>query len=187
MYLKAKFRVNVILFLTERNRIDYIRDYCKKGAFNVIKTRYIPHVTDFYIIVSEILENLDNIYGEFNPYDTINAILYNPDFDIKNETFDTYLIKYIIIIAPFQLFEREKISQLTRTIIYRFRLQIINGIKFTIFKNYIKLLRQYNLNIRLTDKQFDYDHGFDNYETDYFIYLYLNKSSNKSNKRDKKR
>ena len=66
-------------------------------------------ITNLYITTQKIFEDLDNIYDKFDPYDTINVILYNPDFDIKNEIFDIYLIRFIFIIILFQLSERKKI------------------------------------------------------------------------------
>ena len=47
-----------------------------------------------------MLEKLDNMYNEFNFYKTFDARLYNLDFDIKKkETFDEFLIRFIIIIT----------------------------------------------------------------------------------------
>ena len=67
------------------------------------------NITNLYITIQEIFENLDNIYDKFDPYDITNVTLYNPDFDIKNEIFNIYLIRFIFIIILFQLFERKKI------------------------------------------------------------------------------
>ncbi|CAF9937718.1 hypothetical protein IMSHALPRED_000520, partial [Imshaugia aleurites] len=177
LHLEAKFRASAMLFPTERSRIDYIRDHCKEGAFNVIKARCVD-TTNLYTTAQEILEDLDNMYGEFDPYGTADATLHDPDFGMKDETFDTYLARFTATIAPLQLSEREKISQLTRTITRRLRLQMITGIKPTVFKDYVKSLRQCDLNMRLADKQYghDHSHGSDGYETDQ---SYSSKSSKK--------
>ena len=70
-----------MLFPTEQSYIDYIRNYYKSTIFNIIKARYLDK-TNSYIIVYEILENLDNIYDEFNAYKTVFATLYSTDFNI---------------------------------------------------------------------------------------------------------
>ena len=47
-----------------------------------------------------MLENLNNIFDEFNLYKIANARLYNSIFDIKKKkTFNKFLIIFIIIIA----------------------------------------------------------------------------------------
>ena len=119
----------------------------KHDVYHRLRTLTLPQ---------EMVEDLDNMYGEFDPYGTADATLHDPDFGMKtDETFDTYLARYTATIAPLQLPEREKISQLnlTRTITRRLRLQMINGIKPTIFKDYVKSLRQCDLNMRPADKQ----------------------------------
>ena len=69
-----------------------------------------------------MLEDLNNMYDEFDPYGTFDARLHDSDFNMKKkQTFDEFLITFIAIIAPLQLSEQQKISHLTRTIIRRFR------------------------------------------------------------------
>ena len=52
-----------------------------------------------------MLEDLNNIYLEFNLYEIADATLYNFNFNIKKKIFDEFLIKYTAIIAFLQLFE----------------------------------------------------------------------------------
>ena len=116
-----------MLFLTEQSRIDYIRDHCKSVAFDIIKIRCLnKNNTNFYVTAQEIFEDLNNMYGEFDPYGTFDARLHDPDFNIKKkQTFDEFLVKYTATIAPLQLFEQQKIFHLTRTITRRFRWYIM--------------------------------------------------------------
>ena len=47
-----------------------------------------------------MLEDLNNIFDEFNSYETADARLYNSTFDIKKiETFDRFLITFTAIIV----------------------------------------------------------------------------------------
>ena len=88
-----------MLFSIEQSRIDYIRDHCKSTTFNIIKTRCLDKINP-YIIVKKILEDLDNIYDEFDAYGKADMKLYNPDFDMqKNEIFNVFLTRYTAIIA----------------------------------------------------------------------------------------
>ena len=89
-----------MLFFIERSRINCVRDYCKFIVFNIIKTRYFKYNENFYIIAQKMIEDLNNIYGEFDFYDIVNIKLHNLDFNIKNKKiFNEFLIRYIIIIA----------------------------------------------------------------------------------------
>ena len=68
-----------------------------------------------------MFEDLNNMYGEFDPYGTADARLHDSDFNMKKEIFDEFLVKYTATIAPLQLSEQQKISHLTRIITRRFR------------------------------------------------------------------
>ena len=104
-----------------------------------------------------MFEDLDNMYGEFDPYKSVDARLYDPNFNMKKKTFDEFLVKFTATIAPLQLSEQQKISHLTRTITRRFRWYTINQ-KLKAFKDYIKQLRQCDINLRLVDRQHKHEH-----------------------------
>ena len=179
LHLDSKFRASAMLFPTDQSRIDYIRDHCKSTAFNVIKARCLRDAPDPYTSADEMLGDLNNMYGEFDAYGKADATLHSPDFGMqKNETFDEFLARYTATIAPLQLPEQSKISQLTRTITRRLRFLTINGIKPVVFKDYVQRLRQCDLNMRLTDQQHGhrYHEEFDGYSTD------RSSESSKSNK-----
>ena len=40
-----------MLFLTELKKIDYIKDYCKFIAYNVIKIKVDKDLTNLYLII----------------------------------------------------------------------------------------------------------------------------------------
>ena len=94
-------------FIIEQSCIDYIRDYYKFIVFNVIKARCSKHNTNSYITSQEILEDLNNIYDEFDFYEKADARLYNSDFKMqKKKTFNEFLARYTAIIALLQLSEQ---------------------------------------------------------------------------------
>ncbi len=49
IYLEVKFRQSTVLFLSELEKIDYVRDYYKGIAFDVIKIRVDPASSELYI------------------------------------------------------------------------------------------------------------------------------------------
>ena len=89
-----------MLFFIKQSRINYIRDYCKSAAFNIIKTRCLNNNINFYVIAQKMFKDLNNIYSEFDLYKTFDARFYDPNFNLKKKkTFNKFLITFIIIIA----------------------------------------------------------------------------------------
>ena len=100
-----------MLYLTKKDKIDYIRDYYSDILFNIIKAGFIDidrKISDdycYYYIVKEVIDLLDNLYRTYNPMAEVDVILYNPDFYIKYETFDLFLAKFTTTIAPLELID----------------------------------------------------------------------------------
>ena len=59
IYLKSKFIISWELFKTKIIKILYIRDYYKETIYNIIKARANLDNLDYYIIVDEIITNLE--------------------------------------------------------------------------------------------------------------------------------
>ena len=98
-----------------------------------------------------MLQDLDNMYGEFDAFGTADTALHSADFHIqKKQTFDEFLAKFTATIAPLQLSEKQKISHLTRIMTRRLRYQTM-GQRSTIFKDYVKQLRQCDIDLRYAD------------------------------------
>ena len=51
IYLEAKFRQSTVLFPSELEKIDYVRDYYKGIAFDVIKTKVDSASSDLYTYI----------------------------------------------------------------------------------------------------------------------------------------
>ena len=175
-----------MLFPTEQSRINYIRDHCKSIAFDIIKTRCLNNTTNPYVTAQKMLEDLDNMYGEFDPYETADARLHDPDFNMKKkQTFDEFLTKFTATIAPLQLSEQQKISHLTRTITRHLRWYIM-GQKPKAFKNYVKQLRQCDINLRLADRQHEHDGSHAGHRQEYDDYSMDSSHSNRISKTSSK-
>ena len=100
----VKFRQSAILFPTERDKIDYIRDHCKSIAFDVIKARADPiNTEDPYTISTEIIQKLHQHFGDFDKFTLCDTELYNPIFAIevtkKNETFNEFYARFSATVA----------------------------------------------------------------------------------------
>ena len=82
LHLQLKFRASAMLFPTEQARIDYICDHCKSVAFNIIKTGCLDGT---YSTAEEVLEDLRNVYGEFDAVGKAIARLHSTDFNMKKK------------------------------------------------------------------------------------------------------
>lgn len=78
--MESKFRQSAVLYTCEQDKIDYIRDYCKETAFEVIKTKADPTSPNAHHTVSEMIQDLENIFGEFDKVAKSDAFLHDPKF-----------------------------------------------------------------------------------------------------------
>ena len=110
LHLYTKFRVSAMLYPSEKDKIDYIRDYCGEIPFNIIKAGFMDEYGKigsdycYYQSTEEIINLLDNLYRTYDPMAEVDAELHDPNFCIKNyETFDSFLAKFTAIVAPLAL------------------------------------------------------------------------------------
>ena len=123
--MESKFRQSAVLYTCEQDKIDYIRDHCKETAFEVIKTKANSTSPNAYHTVSEMIQDLENMFGEFDKVAKSDALLHNPKFGMaisnSKETFDEFLARFTSAIAPLDFTDRHKISNLRRTLSERLR------------------------------------------------------------------
>ena len=142
-----------MLFLTKYEKMNYIRDYYKIIAFDILKIRINPINNDFYVILKEIIKELYNIFEKYNKLIKCDIELYNLIFIIKinfkkNKIFDKFYTRFLITVISLNYSEIYKISILKRFIIIKLRLQTLNDTIF-LYRQYIKRLKRYNQNLRL--------------------------------------
>ena len=123
----------------------YIRDYYKDIAFNTIKTRANIKNPKYYTLVEEILEDLDNIFGDYDKISKANAELDNPKFAIgskdSKKIFDAFHTRFITTIAPLAILEREKSSRLRKLVTSRLKYRIVDFPITTSFRELVTRLR----------------------------------------------
>ena len=103
------------MFLVEKDKINYIRDYCKSIAFNVLKV-YIDLLSeDLYVTTKEIIIELYKIFNNYDKLEKCNAMLYNFLFNIrvskknKNKIFDEFYTRFLAIIISLRYSETHKL------------------------------------------------------------------------------
>lgn len=96
--MESKFRQSALLYTCEQDKIDYIRDHCKEAAFEVIKTKANPTSPNAYLTVLEMIQDLENMFGEFDKVAKSDALLNDPKFGMAisnpKETFDEFLARF---------------------------------------------------------------------------------------------
>lgn len=101
-YLEFKFCQSAILYIYEQDKINYIRDYYKNIAFEFIKSKANLIFVNIYFTVSEIIQDLKNMFGQFDKIAKSNALLYNPKFGMAianlKKTFDKFFARFTSLI-----------------------------------------------------------------------------------------
>lgn len=157
MHLESKFWASYELFETEESKIVYIRDHCKDVAFDCIKARANMANQDHYTRAEDVIQDLENMFGEFDKESKAEAELQNPKFHMgakdPKETFDQFHARFTATVAPLNMSEREKVSHLKRTISQRLKNKILDYPLSSSHRELISRLRQVDMNMRLNDDQ----------------------------------
>ena len=102
------------MFSVEKDKINYIRDYCKSIVFDVLKARVDSLSEDLYVTIKEIIAELYKIFDDYNKLEKCDAMLYNLLFNIRvskknrNEVFDEFYTQFSAIIALLRYSETHK-------------------------------------------------------------------------------
>lgn len=85
-------------------------------AFEVIKVKANSTFANAYLIPLEMIQDLENIFCEFDKIAKSDIFLYNPKFDIAvtnfKETFDEFLTRFTLAIILLDFTDWHKISNL---------------------------------------------------------------------------
>ena len=156
MHLDSKFLASWELFPTEYSKINYIRDKCKDVAFDVIKIRAKLSTPGHYTLAMEAIADLDNMFGEYDKEGRADAELHNPKFAMgakdNKETFDAFLARFTATVAPLDLSEFQKISNVRRLVSNRLRNKVTDGTTPSSFPKFISRLRQLDVDMRVNDE-----------------------------------
>ena len=133
------------MFSVEKDKINYIRDYCKSIAFDVLKAHIDSLSEDFYVTIKEIIAELYKIFNNYDKLEKCNAILYNLLFNMrvskknKNEIFDKFYTRFSATIISLRYSETYKLFVLRRLITYKLRIRVID-ISSSFFRLFIEYL-----------------------------------------------
>ena len=151
LHLKSKFCQNIILYICEQDKIDYIRDHCKDIAFEVIKAKANPISANAYLTSSEIIQDLENMFGKFDKVAKLDALLHNPEFYMAvanpKEIFDTFFARFASAITSLDFLDWHKISTLWQTLSEQLWFKIAYGTTYTLFSQYVSRCRQCDLDL----------------------------------------
>ena len=87
------------------------------------------------------MQDLHNIFGEYNEFIKVDAMLYNLKFRMgiykRDETFDEFYARFIITISPLGLSDAYKILNLKRIVSTRIRYKLVDGITYNTFSDFV--------------------------------------------------
>ena len=151
----AKFKQNAIKFLTELNKIDYIKNHCKETAFDIIKTRANMFHSNSYTAVEQIIMKLHFIFETYDKIIKSNVKFYDLNFVMrdknKKKTFETFYARFNAAITFLNYLNILKIFNLKRLVNTRLRYHISNE-NFITFAKLIARLRHIAANLKIIDK-----------------------------------
>lgn len=147
-HLDSKFRQSAVLFPSEKDKMDYIRDHCKSIAFDVLKARADPLSEDPYNTTKEMISELHSMFGDYDKLAKNDALLHDPAFAMKKkEAFDEFYARFSATIAPLGYSESHKIAALRRLITLKLRSRIA-GISSSSFRSVVEHLRKTDQDLR---------------------------------------
>ncbi len=102
-----------------------------------------------------MIQDLENIFREFDKVAKFDALLNDPKFGIAvsnpKETLDEFLARFTSAIAPLDFTDRYKISNLRRTLSEQLRFKMADGTTYSSFSQYVSRCCQCDLDLRQAD------------------------------------
>ena len=152
-----------MLFTSEWDKIEYIRDHCKDSAFQIVKARSMEGTVNPYLTAEDMLKDLHSMFGEHNQFAKSDALLHDPKFKMgatkSQETFDEFYARFTIAVAPLNLSEEHLIANLKRTVSSKLRWKIADGMMYNSFADFVQRVRQCDLDVRQADAEGEKQRG----------------------------
>ena len=96
------------------------------------------------------------MFKNFDKKEKVNVEFQNPKFIIKikdvKKIFNSFYVRFIIIIAPLNIFKRKKIDHLKKLIANRLKYRIFDYSNSISYRELIIRLRQIDLNVKLVNE-----------------------------------
>ena len=147
-HLITKVQTDYYDFPSEWHKVNYARDRTKGTAQANIWHRAKPDTVEPYESLDQLIEDLDNVYGEEEQDKQRNLLqqLFSPSFAMgvkdRSESFEKFLARFTSTISPLRLTDNEKITHLFRNLSEQLteRIYHLNGIAR--YSDYVKGVRQ---------------------------------------------
>ena len=147
-HLITKVQTDYYDFPTEWHKVNYARDRTKGTAQANIWHRAKPDTVEPYETLDQLIEDLDNVYGEEEQDKQRNLLqqLFSPSFAMgvkdRSESFEKFLARFTSTVSPLRLTDNEKITHLFRNLSEQLteRIYHLNGVAK--YSDYVKGVRQ---------------------------------------------
>lgn len=156
LHLESKFCQSAILYTCEQDKIDYIRDHSKDTAFKFIKPKANPTSANVYLTVSEMIQDLENMFGKLDKFAKSDVLLHDPKFGMVianlKKIFDKFFARFILAIIFLDFIDWHKILNLRQILSERLWFKIADGTIYTLFSQYVSHCYQCDLDLCQTDR-----------------------------------
>jgi hypothetical protein len=153
LHAYSKIRKSSSMFPSERDKIDYVRDRCKKSAFVVVQNRASHISEDPYRALGDMFEDLDQAFGNINEEEINGETLHSPNFQMgvvkKNETLDDFIIRFRKTIRPLtkSMTQKQLAAAFRRNLNRRLRGRLADGTTYNTLAEIITKVKKINVQL----------------------------------------
>ena len=156
LHVYAKIRHSAGEFPTEQAKIDYVRDRCKKAAFDAIYERSDLANDHPYLSLDEMFEDLDHEFMEENERDLCDMKIHDPNFQMgvykKDETLEEFIKRFRRTIRPLKMDEYQKINAFNRNMSSRLQSKFEDGSTYKTLAEFLTKVKRADLQMQAHGK-----------------------------------
>jgi len=144
------------MFSSEQDKVDYVRDRCKKSAFLVVQNRASHMSEDPYPTLEDMFEDLDQAFGNINEEEINEETLHSTNFQMgvakKNETLDEFITRFRKTIRPLtkSMTQKQLAAAFRRNLIKRLQDRLADGTTYNTLAEIITKVKKINVQLIAT-------------------------------------
>lgn len=146
LHVQSKLRQSAAQFPSTQDKIDYVRDLCKKTAFDIVRDRANYRSRNAYRSVEEMFHDLDEVFAPENEADINELKLRDPKFKMgayrKDETLDEFLQRFRRTIRPIAMTEHQKVTACRVLLPSTLEDKMNDGTRYTALNDFVAKLRR---------------------------------------------
>lgn len=156
LHAYSKIRKSSSMFPFEQDKIDYVRDRCKRSAFVVVQNRASHKSEDPYPTLEDMFEDLDQAFGNINEEEINEETLHGANFQMgvakKNETLDEFITRFRKTIRPLtkSMTQKQLAAAFRRNLSKRLQGRLADGTTYNTLAEIITKVKKINVQLIAT-------------------------------------